>query len=101
MNMKFLAVITPLPIYLGLFTPKMFWEGNFTPVNMINCSLRNVNITGISIMVRSMPPCTYLYILVVWTKSNHILRTKRLFGKIRKGVYYLYRSQDHYIVKEN
>ena len=49
MNMKLLAVVTPLSIYHGCSTQKMFWEEKFTgeetlfsAVNMKNCGRRNV-----------------------------------------------------------
>ena len=47
MNMKLLAVVTPLYIYCVCSNQKKFWEGNFTlgdftPVNIKNCGLRNV-----------------------------------------------------------
>ena len=53
MNMKLLEVVTPLYIYHGCSTRKMFWEkkftgkekftlGEFTAVNMKDCGLRNV-----------------------------------------------------------
>ena len=53
MNMKLLAVVTPLPIYHGFSTQKTFWEENFTGeenftvseftlVNMKNCGCPNV-----------------------------------------------------------
>ena len=47
--MKFLVVVTPLSIYHGCSTRKMFWEGRFTgkkdffqSVNMKNCGCRKV-----------------------------------------------------------
>ena len=47
--MKFLAVVTPLSIYHGRFTRKMFWEEKFTgkenvflAVDMKFCGRRNV-----------------------------------------------------------
>ena len=49
MNMKLLAVVTPLSIYNGCSTRKTFWEVNFTgeeklflAVNMKNCGRPNV-----------------------------------------------------------
>ena len=49
MNMKLLAVVTPLSIYHGCSTQKTFWEETFTgeeklfsTVNMKNCGLCNV-----------------------------------------------------------
>ena len=49
MNMKLLAVVTPLSIYHGCFTRKTFWEKKFTgkenlflAVNMKICGRRNV-----------------------------------------------------------
>ena len=47
MNMKLLAVVTPLSIYRGCSTRKTSWEGKFTlgeftVVNMKNCGHRNV-----------------------------------------------------------
>ena len=49
MNMKLLSVVTPLPIYHGCSTPKMFWEEKFTgeeklfsDLNMKNCGHSNV-----------------------------------------------------------
>ena len=47
MNMKLLAVVTPLSIYYGCSTQKTFWKENFTPgeftaVNMKNCGRHNV-----------------------------------------------------------
>ena len=48
-NMKFLVVVTPLYIYHGCSTRKMFWEEKFTykqdffkSVNMKNCGRRKV-----------------------------------------------------------
>ena len=48
MNMKFLAVVTPPPIYHGCSTRKTFWEekftlGEFTAVSMRNCGHQNVS----------------------------------------------------------
>ena len=47
MNMKLLAVVTPLSFYRGCSNWKTFWEKKFTlakfsPVNMKSCSRRNV-----------------------------------------------------------
>ena len=46
MNMKLLAVLTPLSIYHRCSTWRTFWEenftpGEFTPANMENCGRRN------------------------------------------------------------
>ena len=43
MNMKLLAVVTPMSIYHGCSTCKTFWEGKFTPVNIENCCRHNVS----------------------------------------------------------
>ena len=40
--MKFLAVVSPSPIYHGLSTRKKSWEEMFTLVNMKSCGCRNV-----------------------------------------------------------
>ena len=40
--MKLLEVVTPLSIYYGYSTRKMFWEKIFTPVSMKNCGRCNV-----------------------------------------------------------
>ena len=51
--MKLLAVVTPLSIYHGFYTRKMFWEEKFTgeekftlgelsAVNLKSCGRRNV-----------------------------------------------------------
>ena len=53
MNMKLLAVVTPLSIYNGCYAQNKLWEGKFTgeenftlgefsAVNMKNCGRRNV-----------------------------------------------------------
>ena len=47
MNIKILAVVTPLSIYHGCSTQKTSWEGKFTfsdlsDVNMKNCGRLNV-----------------------------------------------------------
>ena len=42
MNMKLLAVVTPLSIYHGFSTWKTFWEVKFTPVNMEDFGHSNI-----------------------------------------------------------
>ena len=40
--MNLLAVVTPISIYYGCSTQKMFWEKKFTQVNIKNGGCRNV-----------------------------------------------------------
>ena len=65
MNMKLLAVLTPLFIYLNCSTKKMFWEERFigdeklfSDVNMKKVVIVLFENTGRSRLVKSMPPWT-------------------------------------------
>ena len=68
MNMKLLAVVSPLSIYHGYSTWKEFWEGKFAPVNIKNVVVTILGSTGTSRMLRIALPWKYLWILVVCTR---------------------------------
>ena len=103
MNMKLLAVVTPLSIYHGYSTKKMLWEEKFTgeekftlceftAVNMKNCGRQNVR------KHRDIKGSDKYVILEISLKFDSLDKmtsseSKFQFGNIRKGVDYISGSQ--------
>ena len=110
-NMNLLEVETPLYTYRGFSIRKTFWEEMFTGVEkvhnswVLSCKHENFgcqNVREHREIKGSDEHFTFYIVLKFgsWQDKNHIFRAKGYFGKIRKGVDYLYESQVQIKAKE-
>ena len=85
MNMNLLVVLSPSSIYHGFSTWKTFWEETFTLVDMEICGCHNVR------KHREIKDGEKYIALDIYLNfvSLEKIKTKILFGKIRKGSDYL------------